>query len=53
MRGELTIAAALGLSSGTLMTSMRNSAEFGSLSGVNDEQPESSSDDRTPDEPEM
>ena len=34
MRGELTIAACSGCASGTLITSMRNSAEFGSWSGV-------------------
>ena len=34
MRGELTIAACSGCASGTLITSMRKSAEFGSLSGV-------------------
>jgi len=34
MRGELTIAARSGFANGTLMTSMRNSAEFGSLSGA-------------------
>ena len=39
MRGELTIAACSGCASGTLMTSMRNSAEFGSLSGASSEQP--------------
>ena len=40
MRGELTIAACSGCASGTLMTSIRKSAEFGSLSGVNLTQPE-------------
>ena len=34
MRGELTIAACSGCASGTLITSMRKSAEFGSWSGV-------------------
>ena len=52
MRGELTIAACCGLASGTLMTSMRKSAEFGSLSGASEEQPGSSLGERTPAEPE-
>ena len=53
MRGELTMAACSGCASGTLITSMRNSAEFGSLSGAALEQPASSLGDRTRDEPEM
>ena len=32
-RGSLTIAAALGLASGTLMTSIRQNDEFGSVAG--------------------
>ncbi len=53
MRGELTIAACAGFASGTLMTSMRKSAEFGSLSGRSRTQPGSSFGERTPAEPEM
>ena len=34
IRGEETIAACSGCATGTLMTSMRNSAEFGSWSGA-------------------
>jgi hypothetical protein len=52
MRGELTIAAASGRASGTLITSMRKSAELGSLSGASLTQPGSSLGDRTPAEPE-
>ena len=48
IRGELTIAACSGCASGTLMTSMRNSAEFGSLSGAAFTHPGSSLGDRTP-----
>ena len=48
MRGELTIAACSGCASGTLMTSMRNSAMFGSSSGAASEQPGSSLGERTP-----
>ena len=39
MRGELTMAACAGLASGTLMTSIRKRAEFGSWSGASREQP--------------
>ena len=53
IRGELTIAACSGCASGTLMTSMRNSAELGSLSGVARTHPDSSLGERTPAEPEM
>ena len=49
--GELTTAAASGLSSGTRITSMRKSAELGSSSGENAEHPASSSEGRTVDEP--
>jgi hypothetical protein len=42
MRGELAIAACSGRATGTLMTSMRNSAEFGSLSGDASTHPASS-----------
>ena len=47
MRGRLTIAAVCGAASGTLMTSMLNSAVFGSSSGFAPEHPASSSPDRT------
>jgi hypothetical protein len=50
MRGELTMAACSGAASGTLITSMRNSAVFGSSCGAS-RQPGSSSADRTRDEP--
>ena len=53
MRGELTMAACSGFATGTLMTSMRKSAEFGSFSGGASEQPGSSCVERTADEPEM
>ena len=53
MRGELTIAACSGCASGTLMTSMRKSAEFGFTSGVSRTQPGSSFGERMPAEPEM
>ena len=53
MRGELTIAAAAGFASGTRMTSMRKSAEFGFVSGESLMQPASSFGERTPEEPEM
>jgi hypothetical protein len=53
MRGELTMAADAGFASGTLMTSMRNSAEFGSLAGAAAEHPGSSASERTFAEPEM
>ena len=43
MRGELTMCACSGCASGTLITSMRNSAVFGSSSGDAPEQPASSS----------
>ena len=52
IRGELTMLASSGCASGTLMTSMRNSAEFGSWSGASFEQPESSFGERTPADPE-
>ena len=52
MRGELTIAACSGWASGTLMTSIRKRAEFGSLSGASREQPGSSLGERTPADPE-
>jgi len=52
MRGELTIAARSGCATGTLITSMRNSAVFGSCDGSASEQPASSLDERTPAEPE-
>ena len=51
MRGALTSAALLGSASGTLMTSMRKSAVFGSTSGCAPEQPASSPGERTPAEP--
>ena len=53
IRGELTIAACSGCASGTLMTSIRNFAEFGSWSGLALTQPASSLGERTADEPEM
>ncbi len=53
IRGELTIAACSGRASGTLMTSIRNSAELGSFSGLASTHPGSSFGDRTPAEPEM
>ncbi len=53
MRGELTIAACSGWASGTLMTSMRNSAVLGSWVGIAAVQPGSSPGERTADEPEM
>ena len=53
MRGELTIAACSGCASGTLMTSMRKSAELGSSFGSALEQPGSSFGERTREEPEM
>ena len=52
MRGELTMAAAAGFASGTRMTSMRKSAEFGSSSGEPEAHPGSSSSERTGAEPE-
>ena len=52
IRGELTIAACSGWASGTLMTSIRNSAEFGSWSGASLEHPGSSLGERTGAEPE-
>ena len=52
MRGELTMAACAGFASGTLITSMRKSAELWSLSGVSRTQPGSSLGERTPAEPE-
>ena len=48
----LTIAACSGCASGTLMTSMRKSAELGFLSGLSRTQPGSSASGRTPAEPE-
>ncbi len=53
MRGELTIAACSGCASGTRITSIRKSAEFGSSLGGAPEQPGSSSAGRTGAEPEM
>ena len=53
MRGELTIAARSGCASGTLITSMRKSAELGSSSGIALEQLASSFGERTLAEPEM
>ena len=53
IRGEDTIAACSGCASGTLMTSIRNRAEFGSSSGMAAEQPASSLGERTLEEPEM
>src|SRR5438105_1378243 len=53
MRGELTIRACSGCATGTLMTSMRNSAELGFTSGASATQPGSSLGERTRDEPEM
>ena len=53
MRGELTIAACSGCATGTLITSMRKSAELASFSGVVATQPASSLGERTPAEPEM
>ena len=47
MRGRATIAAFSGFFSGTLITSMLNSAVFGSSSGFSPEQPASSSPERT------
>ena len=51
IRGELTMLASSGWANGTLMTSIRNSAEFGSWSGASFEHPESSFGDRTPADP--
>ena len=53
IRGELTMAACSGWASGTLMTSIRNSAELGSFEGIPLVHPGSSFDDRTREEPEM
>ena len=53
MRGELTIAACSGCASGTLMTSIRNSADVGSSDGGALTHPASSLAGRTPAEPEM
>ena len=50
-RGLETIFASCGAATGTLITSMRNSAVFGSLSGFSPEHPASSSDWRTNDVP--
>ena len=52
IRGELTMAASPGRSSGTRMTSIRKRAVFGSSSGDPVAQPGSSSADRTGAEPE-
>ncbi len=52
MRGWLTRSAISGCASGTLMTSMRKSDEFGLFSGARSEQPDSSASGRMPDEPE-
>ena len=51
-RGLETTLAVCGAASGTLMTSMRNSAVFGSLSGASSEHPGNSSPCRTNDVPE-
>ena len=51
--GELTMAACSGCASGTLMTSIRNSAELESRSGVTPTQPDSSLGERTVADPEM
>ena len=53
IRGELTIAACSGCATGTLMTSIRNSAEFGSSDGSESVHPASSLDERTREVPEM
>ena len=53
MRGDETMAAAAGLASGTRITSMRKSAEFGSSSGSARLQPSSSLGERTPADPEI
>src|SRR5262249_40326166 len=53
IRGEETMAALDGSASGTLMTSIRDSAALGSLSGARLEQPASSVGERTGAEPEM
>src|SRR3954470_1662974 len=53
IRGELTMAACSGCASGTLMTSIRNQAELGSLLGIPAVQPGSSRAERTGEEPEM
>ena len=52
IRGELTMCAAAGFASGTRMTSIRNSAEFGSSLGGALTHPGSSSAGRTGAEPE-
>ena len=51
IRGELTMLASSGWASGTLMTSIRNRAEFGFESGARREQPASSLGERTPADP--
>ena len=51
IRAEFTIAACSGCASGTLMTSIRKRAEFGSWPGASVEQPASSLGERTPAEP--
>ena len=53
IRGEEVIAARSGCASGTLMTSIRNRAEFGSSSGDALTHPGSSSAERTEEDPEM
>src|SRR6476469_3198577 len=53
IRGELTMAACSGCASGTLMTSIRNSAEFESTDGSVQTHPASSLGERTLEEPEM
>ena len=53
IRGELTMAACSGWASGTLITSIRNSAVVESWSGVTPTQPGSSLGERTGAEPEM
>ena len=47
------MAACSGCASGTLITSIRNSAELGSCDGIAATQPGSSADERTWDDPEM
>src|SRR3954465_708027 len=53
MRGVATMAACSGCASGTLMISMRMSAELGFLSSGSWRQPPSSVGERTADDPEM
>jgi hypothetical protein len=53
IRGELTIAACSGCATGTLITSIRNQAVFGSTFGIAALQPASSPGERTAEDPEM